>query len=747
MLRDRRPRLRLLTAGALGLALLLPAQAVHAEPDAVETVDPLHAAVIEEAPAEEVPAAEAPPLDPARPAEAAESTELSDEARRQLAESFAWSAARSRLAGADGTPLVRVRPGADGRLRPIINRSVAAELGLDRTVAEGTAAFAVGAAVTQEFTITDIPGGVSEARFELLACSCSGDALSEEPLAVVVGPVDGDGEATIEFSFDSIDDPAVGYEIAVTPLYDTGVDFSFALYTMGYTAEEWEDADHTGSVFVGEVASRRLTTTAAAGTPASVTGASLRLEAFEPAVGPIPFTESVAVPLGEITLHNVVEVGPYSTRAVAFGIDDDSLPRTSEVRSAYLTARQLAQGAATVVTLAKPVLKKGTPKVLGTPSYAAGAVPLLPHAGFLVADVTSFQPVGPLAEVRYTWYRNGKAISGSDAPLYELLPTDTGKKLSVKAVVRITGTTKTVSGTSKAVTVKPNIAIAFPPSDVLEWNPVTRRLTARTQTVVTLPSAGRTSLRYQWYRDHQPVKGATRSWYQLSNADSGRAITAVVSASGSKHAPLVVPFFFPLWWSVVALDRPQLEFSAGIGAYVGQEVRLVDGTFSMPAGYLDEDGDLLPGSPDNMKVQWLRNGAVIRNAIQDRYVLQRQDIGKRISVRVTAIYDAFGPLPSIEVSDATAKVKARWIDPGSFSGLGEVAGAGTRFSVLRSGGTSGVKLSYQWYYDGRAVKKATKSSYTRSGGFDPELVSVRVTLKRSGYATASVVVTDFGGEP
>ena len=52
---------------------------------------------------------------------------------------------------------------------------------------------------------------------------------------------------------------------------------------------------------------------------------------------------------------------------------------------------------------------------------------------------------------------------------------------------------------------------------------------------------------------------------------------------------------------------------------------------------------------------------------------------------------------------------------------------------------SSVKLSYQWLRNGKAIKGATKAVYTLASKDKGKKITVKVTGKKAGYASKSVV--------
>src|SRR5690606_18618236 len=116
--------------------------------------------------------------------------------------------------------------------------------------------------------------------------------------------------------------------------------------------------------------------------------------------------------------------------------------------------------------------------------------------------------------------------------------------------------------------------------------------------------------------------------------------------------------------------------------------------------------------------QWYRNGKAISGdlAKAGNYTLTTKDVGKRMTVKVTAILGEVNKKVS-KTSAKTAKVSALKIAslPVAAQGLAKV---GETLSVdaagwsLEPGGTHPLALTYQWYRSGKAISKAKSATYT-----------------------------------
>ncbi len=154
-------------------------------------------------------------------------------------------------------------------------------------------------------------------------------------------------------------------------------------------------------------------------------------------------------------------------------------------------------------------------------------------------------------------------------------------------------------------------------------------------------------------------------------------------------------------------------------------------------------------APTSFTYQWYRNGAAISGATKSTYKLTSSDSKMQISVKVTGVKAGY---------EATSKTSAKVTMPTFFT----KAPAPTISGTLRSGYTLTAKagtwspkptLSYQWYRDGKAISKATKSTYKLTASDKGKKITVKVTAKKSGYGThaktsaATTIYKEFSKAP
>ena len=152
------------------------------------------------------------------------------------------------------------------------------------------------------------------------------------------------------------------------------------------------------------------------------------------------------------------------------------------------------------------------------------------------------------------------------------------------------------------------------------------------------------SERYQWLRDGQPVAGQTGQRYTLTEADLGARISVrgTATKSGFSQAQILsqptdvvtvppvpqVPEPDP---EVPTPSDPDLETPA-LEATTAPKV---SGTARLGKKLKASKGSWSVGGV-SVSYQWLRAGKAIKGATKRTYKVKKKDVGKRVSVRVTA---------------------------------------------------------------------------------------------------------------
>ena len=177
----------------------------------------------------------------------------------------------------------------------------------------------------------------------------------------------------------------------------------------------------------------------------------------------------------------------------------------------YTTASKTSPGTSLI---AKGTLTTNVPSIQGTAKV-----------GSTLTAVTGVWGPGTVT-LTYQWYRSDTAIVGATGATYKPGAGDVGRSIKVK----VTGTqsgytsaTKTSPATSQVS--KGTLTTSVP--SIQGTVKVGATLTA----VTGVWGPGTVTLKYQWYRSHIAIVGATAATYKSRTSDAGRTITVKVTGS------------------------------------------------------------------------------------------------------------------------------------------------------------------------------------------------------------------------
>ena len=349
------------------------------------------------------------------------------------------------------------------------------------------------------------------------------------------------------------------------------------------------------------------------------------------------------------------------------------------------------------------------PKVAGTTKVTQN----------LTASVAKWGP-GTFA-LDYQWYRSGAPISGATATTYALQPADAGARITVAVTGSRPGytTVRRTSATTAAVA-KAQLT-ATPTPKITGTATVGAALNAVPGTWAPAP----VEPAYQWYRGAVAIPGATTATYTVQGADAGSKLK--VTATGMKDG----------YESVATTSA--LTAAVAKGKLATTPTPKISGTTKTGATLTADAGAWAP-APDVLAYQWYRGKTAIKGATAATYVLTAADAKATIQVRVTGTKAGYGTVA--KTSAATAKVTAG----GQLTtGKPKVSGTAKVGKTLKvTAGTWGpgtVKLSYRWYHVNSAIKGATGRSYKLKAADRGHTISVKVTGRKAGFASASAKVS------
>lgn len=253
---------------------------------------------------------------------------------------------------------------------------------------------------------------------------------------------------------------------------------------------------------------------------------------------------------------------------------------------------------------------QGGPAATSTPVVTgSGTVGELLHVSGPAWDV-------PDVTTSYQWLRNGAAISGATGVDYEVVSTDVGKSLSVRATGTLAGY-DAGSALSNAVTgVLGATTTAVTPPTLSGTGRVGSALTA---TLPTWDQPGVTTT-YRWLRDGVAVGSTNSLTFTPRESDLGGTITFEATGKRTGYNNAVVAASGVLV-TAGAAATPSVAPAISGQPKVGQSLSVRGGTW--PSGV-------------KLSYQWLRDGAPITGATSTSYRLVVADATRALSVLVTA---------------------------------------------------------------------------------------------------------------
>lgn len=232
------------------------------------------------------------------------------------------------------------------------------------------------------------------------------------------------------------------------------------------------------------------------------------------------------------------------------------------------------------------------------------------------------------------------------------------------------------------------------------------------------------SVTYQWLRSGKTITGATASTYTLTATDEGTRISARVTGRNTKglgptggtratftsaQTATITPGTFS------SAPKPTVRGTAKVGS----KLTAIPGTWKPTA---------------TLSYRWYRGSIPISRATKVTYTVTSADLGKTLTVKVTA--KKAGYVATTISSTKTAKVVAGTLTAPTpkISGTAKV---GKKLTAKPGTWTAGTKLTYQWYAGGTKISGATASTYTVKSAQKGKWIKVKVTGKKTGYKTVT----------
>jgi hypothetical protein len=226
------------------------------------------------------------------------------------------------------------------------------------------------------------------------------------------------------------------------------------------------------------------------------------------------------------------------------------------------------------------------------------------------------------------------------------------------------------------------------------------------------------TIQYTWLRNGVAIAGANQNTYSLTASDLAGQISVLLRGTKQGYETVTSESLRHVvgLGTITVITNPVIQVPAAVGKTITADA----GTWNVGTA---------------LTYQWFRNGIAISAATSRTYTLEAVDLGAKITYSVTGRKDGYA---SKTVASQPIEVQAGQLSPSNPS----ISGAAVTGKVIKATpGTwpSGVRISYQWLRNGKAIAGATSQTYKVTKSDLKSTITVRVTATKAGYKTVVVV--------
>lgn len=233
-------------------------------------------------------------------------------------------------------------------------------------------------------------------------------------------------------------------------------------------------------------------------------------------------------------------------------------------------------------------------------------------------------------------------------------------------------------------------------------------------------SVGTATLSYQWQLNGTPIEGANQASLEVLPSFGGKTLRVQVTATPANGSSTTRT-------SAATAKVTLAQFATGVAT--------ISGVFS-PGNTLTAGVSSWTPTPEKLKYQWLRDAKLISGATKATYKVKSGDNKHQLSVKITGASAGF---QTKTLTSAKTKVLRQFTGAPIPRVRGSVV-ADAKLSVsVGRWSPKPSKVSYQWYADGVAIAKATKSTLVVPVTLVGAAITVKVTASKSGYRTIKLI--------
>lgn len=321
-------------------------------------------------------------------------------------------------------------------------------------------------------------------------------------------------------------------------------------------------------------------------------------------------------------------------------------------------------------------------------------------------------------DLSYKWFANEKLIG--TGPTFTLRQSEVGSKVSVEVTATKRGHTSAMARSESTDEIKKGVISTDNRYPKIQGETrVGKQLTAyvsgwtETDFIQT----------YKWFADGVEIPGATGRHLTLESSHVGKTIHAEITASE------------PGWISVTLRTGPTSKVLPE--QIINHEPPFVIGNLWVGA-LLEFEVDSWSPSGLTYTYQWFADGVAIPGATNRALKLTSAQLGKRISVAVTASKEG---AESLTVTSKLTReavgaqpVVENTVDP-AISGTARVGSKLT--AKVGAWAQDNLTYTYKWYADGKAISGATSKTFTLTSAQLGKSIKAKVTAHKPDWASGS----------
>ncbi|AWF99561.1 carboxypeptidase regulatory-like domain-containing protein [Clavibacter michiganensis] len=383
-------------------------------------------------------------------------------------------------------------------------------------------------------------------------------------------------------------------------------------------------------------------------------------------------------------------------------------------KSGYTSLAKSSAATATVAAAPSPVAFTTipTPTITGTPKVGT---PLTAAPGTWAPVPTTFA---------YRWFVANVAVTGATGSTYTPVAADVGKRITVTVTGSRSGytTAAKTSAASAAVVAAPvttpSTFTTVPTPTLSGTAQVGSTLTAAPGTWAPVP----TTFSYRWFVANVAVPGATASTYAPVAADLGKRITVTVTGARSGYTSA----------SKTSAASAAVVASPAAKAFAVASSPTITGTVAVGGVLTAATGSWSPAPA--FSYQWSAGSTAISGATGSTYTLGTADLGKTITVTITA--KATGYITTTRTSAATAAVGKPAITSAQPVIVGD-AKVGQTLRVVPNAWAPRPAFTYVWYANDVKISGATAQDYTPMTADIGKRITATAIGTATGYTTTA----------